>query len=156
MVYASKFKPIEAGVTAGLHASPVNPSNMVIHREPRKPRESTQNAHDWVWLGRATMDPPSNRNSTVATNNNGQDMRIITNPLNVNYVDPDDALATSFTNPNHIDLPSRQPASGASSSPNESNSNGRSIDSSTYSRNKITIVGGRMSNVEVDPDMTVW
>lgn len=56
---------MEAGVTAGLHASPVNPSNLVIHREPRKPRESTQNAHDWVWLGRATIDPASNRNSTV-------------------------------------------------------------------------------------------
>ena len=67
MVYASKFKPIEAsGVTAGLHASPVNPTSLVIHREPRKPRESTQNAHDWVWLGRATMDPVSNRNSTVS------------------------------------------------------------------------------------------
>ncbi|XP_066247683.1 transmembrane protein 132E [Euwallacea similis] len=157
VVYASKFKPIEAGVTAGLHASPVNPTSMVIHREPRKPRESTQNAHDWVWLGRATMDPPSNRNSTIASsNNNGQDMRIITNPLNMNYVDPDDALATSFINPNHIELPGRQPASGASSSPNDGNSNGRSIDSTTYCRGK-DVLGARISNVEVvDPEIIGW
>lgn len=61
VVYASKFKPMEEGVTAGVHASPINPTPLL-----RKPRETTQNAHDWVWLGRATMDPPSNRNSAVS------------------------------------------------------------------------------------------
>ncbi|XP_074036217.1 transmembrane protein 132C dtn isoform X2 [Leptinotarsa decemlineata] len=118
VVYASKFKPIEAGVTAGIRPSPVNPTSLVIHREPRKPRESTTNAHDWVWLGRATIDP-SIRNSTV--NNNPPDMRIITNPLNMNYCEPEDSLATSFSNPTHIELPSRS----------DLNSN-KAIDSSTY------------------------
>ncbi|XP_076253606.1 transmembrane protein 132C dtn isoform X1 [Rhynchophorus ferrugineus] len=151
VVYASKFKPLEPGVTSGVHASPVNSSNFVIHREPRKPRETTQNAHDWVWLGRATMDLSSNRNSTVLTNNNGQDMRIITNPLNMNYVEPDDSLTTSFTNPNHIELPSRSPV--PSNGNNDTNSNGKSIDSTTYCRSKrdgITSARSRMSNVETD------
>lgn len=150
VVYASKFKPMDPAVTSGIHASPVNASNFVIHRE-RKPRESTQNAHDWVWLGRATMDMSSNRNSTVVTNNNGQDMRIITNPLNSNYVEPDDSLATSFTNPNHIELSSRSPVPGASGS--DANSNGKSIDSTTYCKSKREgIVSGRsrMSDVEVE------
>ncbi|XP_060527695.1 transmembrane protein 132C isoform X1 [Cylas formicarius] len=132
VVYASKFKPIEQGVTAGIHPSPVNPTNLVIHREPRKPRESTQNAHDWVWLGRATMDTTSNRNSTVVSNNNGTDIRIITNPLNTNYCDPDDCLATSFSNPSHIDLPSRSEGNMA-----DVNSN-QAIDSRTYCRSKGT------------------
>lgn len=50
VVYASKFKPAEAGV--GLRAAPVNPpSSLMINREHRKPRETITNAHDWVWLG---------------------------------------------------------------------------------------------------------
>lgn len=45
------------------------------------------------------------------------------NPMNLNYSDPDDAIlqATSFDNPNHIQLPS-------------GNGNGYSIDSSTYNK----------------------
>ncbi|KAL1489325.1 hypothetical protein ABEB36_014243 [Hypothenemus hampei] len=117
VVYASKFKPIEPGVISGLHASPVAPPIQ------RKTRETTQNAHDWVWLGRATTDPPSNRNSS-----HNPDMRIIANPLNANYVEPDDSLATSFTNPHHIQLPS--------------------VDSTTYSRGNKK-VGGRVSDVEI-------
>lgn len=27
-------------------------NSLGIIREPRKPRESTTNAHDWVWLGK--------------------------------------------------------------------------------------------------------
>ncbi|XP_048519028.1 transmembrane protein 132E-like [Dendroctonus ponderosae] len=124
VVYASKFKPMEAGVTAGVHASPINATPHL-----RKPRETTQNAHDWVWLGRATMDPPSNRSSAV-----GQDMRIITNPLTLNYVEPDDSLATSFTNPHHINLPAT------------------AVDSATYSRGS----GGRMSNVVIEDEVQAW
>lgn len=84
-------------------------------------------------------------------------MRIITNPLNMNYVEPDDALATSFTNPNHIELPSRPSATGTSST-NDVSSNGRSIDSTTYCRSKRdgAAIGGRMSNVEVDTEMIGW
>lgn len=46
VVYASKFKPEVAA--EGLHAVPVAPSAGGINR---KPRETTTNAHDWVWLG---------------------------------------------------------------------------------------------------------
>lgn len=45
MVYASKFKPIEAG-THGLTAAPISSS------QRERKRETTTNAHDWVWLGR--------------------------------------------------------------------------------------------------------
>ncbi|KAJ8932719.1 hypothetical protein NQ314_014414, partial [Rhamnusium bicolor] len=131
VVYASKFKPIEGGITAGVRPSPVNPSSLIIHREPRKPRESTTNAHDWVWLGRATLDS-SNRNST-AINNNSTDMRIISNPLNMNYCEPEDCLAaTSFSNPSHIELPSRPPVTN----PADVNSN-KAIDTSTYCKGKV-------------------
>ncbi|CAH0720711.1 unnamed protein product, partial [Brenthis ino] len=86
-------------------------------------RESTTNAHDWVWLGRATIErngnrqpANANRNSTQPSEkgNNNQEMRITANPLNYNYVDPDDAIrengnvmVTSFDNPNSIELPSQ-------------------------------------------------
>ncbi|XP_039747216.1 transmembrane protein 132E [Pararge aegeria] len=87
----------------------------------KPPRESTTNAHDWVWLGRATIERngtrhPVNRNSAQPADNgnNNQEMRITANPLNYNYVDPDDAIrdngnvmVTSFDNPNSIELPSQ-------------------------------------------------
>lgn len=47
MVYASKFKPVEPG-THGLSAAPI----ITGSQRERKPRESTTNAHDWVWLGK--------------------------------------------------------------------------------------------------------
>lgn len=123
---------------------------MIIHREPRKPRESTTNAHDWVWLGRATIDT-SNRNSAVV-NNNQSDMRIITNPLNMNYCEPDDTLtgATSFSNPTHIELPSV----GFRSQAGEVNING-AIDTSTYCRSKVN--GGIATNANKnDDELQIW
>lgn len=57
-----------------------------------------------------------NRNSTQTTDNASanHEMRITANPLNYNYVDPDDAIkengnimVTSFDNPNSIELPSQ-------------------------------------------------
>ncbi|XP_072943477.1 transmembrane protein 132E isoform X2 [Epargyreus clarus] len=126
VVYASRLKPGEAG-EARAEPRPAAPA-------PRdKPvRESTTNAHDWVWLGRATIERngnrhPANRNSTQPPDksNNNQEMRITSNPLNYNYVDPDDAIrdngnvmVTSFDNPNSIELPSQ--------------SERRPIDSTTY------------------------
>jgi transmembrane protein 132 len=124
VVYASKFKAEEGAIAPGVRAAPVNPGSLVIHRENRKPRETTTNAHDWVWLGRATLDS-SNRNSSVV-NTNGNEMRITTNPLNLNYCDPDDCLATSFSNPSHIELPSCSA---------DINSN-RPIDTNTYCKSK--------------------
>lgn len=137
-------------MTAGIRASPVNPSNLVIHREPRKPRESTTNAHDWVWLGRATIDT-SNRNSAVV-NNNQSDMRIITNPLNMNYCEPEDTLAgaTSFSNPTHIELP----CAGYRNEADVVNSN-RAIDTSTYCRSKVG--GGIATDASGnDDELQIW
>lgn len=56
VVYASKFKPVEAGMgIGGLRAAPVNQNTLIIPREHRKPRETITNAHDWVWLGKCTV-----------------------------------------------------------------------------------------------------
>lgn len=67
VVYASKFKPIGPEAITGLGpAMPLQPigdtgkiqvagligTSLGIGRDNRKPpRESTTNAHDWVWLG---------------------------------------------------------------------------------------------------------
>ncbi|CAH1236119.1 unnamed protein product [Diabrotica balteata] len=139
VVYASKFKPLNPAITAGVQASAGPPANFLIHHETQKPKESTTNAHDWVWLGRATIEPPNQYTS------NPSDMRIITNPLNMNYCEPDDSLmANSFSNPTHIELP-------ASSS--HVNSSSRQIDSRTYSKGK----GEKISiGTESDSDIQVW
>ncbi|KAJ3642646.1 hypothetical protein Zmor_025409 [Zophobas morio] len=143
VVYASKFKAEEGGIATGVRAAPVNPGSLVVHRENRKPRETTTNAHDWVWLGRATLDS-SNRNS-AATNPNASEIRITTNPLNLNYCDPDDCLATSFSNPSHIELPSSSQA--------DINSN-RPIDTSTYCKSKSTAATAGSSND--NDDLQIW
>ena len=58
VVYASKFRPVtidvtgEASVRDGLGNASVLGGG--------KSTESTTNAHDWVWLGRATMDRSTN------------------------------------------------------------------------------------------------
>lgn len=64
-VYASKHKMINiennnkdrpvVGMTVGNATS----GHFPVLRESRKHRESTTNAHNWVWLGRATMDRSS-------------------------------------------------------------------------------------------------
>lgn len=81
--------------------------------------------------GRATIEKsgnrhvPTNRSSTQP--DNGNEMRITNNPLNYNYVDPEDAIrengnvmVTSFDNPNSLELPSQNDR--------------RVIDSTTYSK----------------------
>ncbi|KAJ8913830.1 hypothetical protein NQ315_003739, partial [Exocentrus adspersus] len=149
VVYASKFKPTEAGIIAGIRPSSINPGSIAIQCEPHNSKESTTNAHDWVWLGRAMLDT-SNRNSTVA-NNNSCDMRIITNPLNINYCEPEDCLAvTSFSNPSHVELPSKAPVANATT---DVNSNKATIDTSTYCKSKI---GGGINNANNNDDPQVW
>lgn len=66
VVYASKFRPIspELGLENGNKDSFT--TNGIL-REPRRPRESTTNAHDWVWLGRSTLD----RSSMIQDTENG-------------------------------------------------------------------------------------
>ena len=55
VVYASKFRPvtIDANGDASVLDALGNPG-VIGHN--KHSRESTTNAHDWVWLGRATMD----------------------------------------------------------------------------------------------------
>lgn len=142
VVYASKFKAEEGIIATGVRAAPVNPGSLVIHRE-RSKRETTTNAHDWVWLGRATLDS-SNRNSAATAN--GTEIRITSNPLNMNYCDPDDCLATSFSNPSHIELPS---------SSADVNSNGP-IDTNTYVRSKNLINEVVDVDNDDDDDLQVW
>lgn len=64
VVYASKYR---TGADIDFKNGNVEgtASSLKIVREPRRVRESTTNAHDWVWLGRSTMD----RSSMVTTEN---------------------------------------------------------------------------------------
>ncbi|CAH0554668.1 unnamed protein product [Brassicogethes aeneus] len=81
-------------------------------------------------------------------------MRITTNPLNQNYVDPDDCLATSFSNPNHIELPSK---TAATTTTNNNGNSARQIDSSTYCKSKPNGGGLVVTNNTNDNDeMRVW
>ncbi|XP_026330069.1 transmembrane protein 132B [Hyposmocoma kahamanoa] len=131
VVYAARMKPMrtEGGVAAGrlmpsvveggrLQVAGLVGTTLGLARE--KPnKESTTNAHDWVWLGRATIEKNGNRHAALTNRNstqpdNGNEMRITANPLNYNYVDPEDAIrdngnvmVTSFDNPNSIELPSQ-------------------------------------------------
>ncbi|XP_068629568.1 transmembrane protein 132E isoform X2 [Battus philenor] len=146
VVYASRLKPatVEGGIGGGrslpavaeggrLQVAGLVGTTLGLARD-KPSTESTTNAHDWVWLGRATIERNgnrqlANRNSAQPTDksNNNQEMRITSNPLNYNYVDPEDAIrdngnvmVTSFDNPNSIELPSQ----------NEKKE--RVIDSTTY------------------------
>ncbi|XP_061383404.1 LOW QUALITY PROTEIN: transmembrane protein 132E [Danaus plexippus] len=139
VVYAYRLKPApEAGAGTKMGGSPLSGGGNVrpavttaLASEGKPVRESTTNAHDWVWLGRATIERNGNRhparNSTQPEKSNNQEMRITSNPLNYNYLDPEDAIrengnvmVTSFDNPNSIELPS------------QSEKRDRVIDSTTY------------------------
>lgn len=61
VVYANKFKPQSSDspmqshpVLGAVRARAVAASQQLS--SGRRPRESTTNAHDWVWLGRATLE----------------------------------------------------------------------------------------------------
>lgn len=108
VVYASKFRPVTVDMVSediGIHKDQSN-GGLGILRDSRRPRESTTNAHDWVWLGRATMD-----RSMASQDIESRDakMRITSNPIPQNYIDPDDAVLqmNSFDNPNAIELPAK-------------------------------------------------
>ncbi|XP_025833785.1 transmembrane protein 132E isoform X2 [Agrilus planipennis] len=138
VVYASKFKPVESSL-GGLNPMPIPTGNF---RE-RKPRETTTNAHDWVWLGRSTMDMNSNRSSAVINNN---EMRITANPLNLNYCEPDDCVPSSFSNPTHIELPSRSAAENQN----------QQVDSTTYCKSKRSGLIFSSSTTSNDNEPNVW
>jgi transmembrane protein 132 len=105
VVYASKFRPVTIDMVSeemGLNKDSAT-GGMVMMRDSRRPRESTTNAHDWVWLGRATMDRSMTQQDIDARDAR---MRITSNPMPLNYVDPNDAV-NGFDNPNAIELPTK-------------------------------------------------
>uniref|UniRef100_A0A182K5L3 Transmembrane protein 132C n=1 Tax=Anopheles christyi TaxID=43041 RepID=A0A182K5L3_9DIPT len=108
VVYASKYRPVlidangDASVRDGMGHSSVFDAG--------KGNEScATNAHDWVWLGRATVDR-SNADSIIERSPQYKDsrMHIISNPMNLKYDDMGEHTVqiNSFDNPNHIQLPS--------------------------------------------------
>lgn len=75
VVYASKFRPITMDNDAK-NRNKERTNSLKILRGPKKISESTTNAHDWVWLGRSTMDRSSmiqdgNGNGHVVNNQRG-------------------------------------------------------------------------------------
>ncbi|XP_063974726.1 transmembrane protein 132E [Diachasmimorpha longicaudata] len=110
VVYANKFKPQPSDspmqshpVLGAVRARAVAASQQLS--SGRRPRESTTNAHDWVWLGRATLE-----RAACAP----QQVRVTNNPLaGENEDETAIELGTSFDNPNHIELPTstRPPSS---------------------------------------------
>lgn len=103
VVYASKFRPVTidmVGEEMGLNKEPSG-GGLGILRESRRPRESTTNVHDWVWLGRATMDRSMTQQEIDARDAR---MRITSNPMPLNYVN--DAV-NGLENPNAIELPTK-------------------------------------------------
>lgn len=60
VVYASKFKP--SNIECGLDPSDISKKQLsgdLLNRDSKFLKEPTTNAHDWVWLGRSTMDRSS-------------------------------------------------------------------------------------------------
>ncbi|XP_073835557.1 transmembrane protein 132C dtn [Musca autumnalis] len=106
VVYASKFKSIH--VESGLDSGDISKGSLGVsdlNRESKFLTDTTTNAHDWVWLGRSTMD----RSSILSFSAQGQSfinprdsrIRITTNPIvncaaNITAGDK----ATSFLSPN--------------------------------------------------------
>lgn len=69
VVYASKFRP-RAIDTGPLELSKAIIAPNMLSKELRFPKESTTNVHDWVWLGRSTMDRSSLINDSTSNNDN--------------------------------------------------------------------------------------
>ncbi|XP_055585542.1 transmembrane protein 132E, partial [Uranotaenia lowii] len=106
VVYASKFRPVTIDVT-GEASVRDGMGNASVFGGVNKATESTTNAHDWVWLGRATMDRSTNGHD-MSGNPRDSRMHIINNPMNSKYGDAEESIVqvNGFENPNHIRLPS--------------------------------------------------
>ncbi|XP_039958277.1 transmembrane protein 132C isoform X2 [Bactrocera tryoni] len=93
VVYASKFRPRVLDTGNGpLELSKAIISPNILSKDLRFPKESTTNVHDWVWLGRSTMDRSATANDTT-TNNRDARIKITNNPIN--FID---SSVTSFDN----------------------------------------------------------
>ncbi|XP_065333491.1 transmembrane protein 132E isoform X3 [Cloeon dipterum] len=95
VVYASKFKDEHAAAVAAARrpmAAAGQPHvRLLASSASGNKRDSTTNAHDWVWLGRATLERTQPRGPAV---------RLTANPA---------FQVASFDNPCHVELPSRPP-----------------------------------------------
>ena len=57
-VYASKFRRQKYPVHTTSLSQPSQQSHMAsIQHQAENPKTSVQNAHDWIWLGKSTLDP---------------------------------------------------------------------------------------------------
>ncbi|XP_063707081.1 transmembrane protein 132E [Culicoides brevitarsis] len=100
VVYASKFKPVPIEAVNGDDGER-DVLGLGVLREMKKGRDSTQNAHDWVWLGRNTVD----RNSMAVDAMNGNmwenardsRIRITSNPMM--YANAEAMQVNSFETP---------------------------------------------------------
>uniref|UniRef100_A0A182YEM9 Transmembrane protein 132E n=1 Tax=Anopheles stephensi TaxID=30069 RepID=A0A182YEM9_ANOST len=107
VVYASKYRPVvidangDASVRDGL-------GNSTVFDVGKGNESCATNAHDWVWLGRATVDRSNADILETGTNHKDSRMHIISNPMNSKYDDMGEHVIqiNSFDNPNHIQLPS--------------------------------------------------
>nr|XP_036226757.1 transmembrane protein 132C isoform X2 [Bactrocera oleae] len=88
VVYASKFRP--RALDTGNDPLELSKAPNILSKDLRFPKESTTNVHDWVWLGRSTMDRSSAANDTNA-NNRDAHIKITNNPIN--FID---SSVTSF------------------------------------------------------------
>jgi transmembrane protein 132 len=124
VVYASKFRPV---VTIDQLVSPTKDryTGALSHlsREPRNIKESTTNAHDWVWLGRASIDRSSIAHD-AASNVTQRDsrIRITSNPIMSYSVQDETASKNGFEISHQNQMPL-------------SKSTGHVIDTSTYNKN---------------------
>lgn len=73
VVYASKFRPIN--IESGLDPND-NETKSVILKDTKRSKETTTNAHDWVWLGRSTMDRNSVNHEVGTTFENPRGMQL--------------------------------------------------------------------------------
>ena len=92
VVYASKFRPITVEVVSedmGINKDPSEEAKE-IWREPRRSREPTTNARDWVWLGRSTMDQPIIHHNPQTRPEISAPIRITSNPISTDHDDHDD------------------------------------------------------------------
>uniref|UniRef100_A0A182ITC8 Transmembrane protein TMEM132 C-terminal domain-containing protein n=1 Tax=Anopheles atroparvus TaxID=41427 RepID=A0A182ITC8_ANOAO len=107
IVYASRYRPITIDVNGDASVQDGMGNNSVF--EVGKGNEScATNVHDWVWLGRATMDRSNTENASEAgVNHRDSRMHIISNPMSSKYGDADESVVriNSFDNPNHLQLP---------------------------------------------------
>uniref|UniRef100_A0A1B6D587 Transmembrane protein 132E n=2 Tax=Clastoptera arizonana TaxID=38151 RepID=A0A1B6D587_9HEMI len=127
VVYASKFKPQTSScpepVPEAISMSAIpGPAGLMLNK--RQPQEPTMNAHDWVWLGRATLERASGMLVPAGVNNNAnRGMRITSNPT---YSPQDQmGLAQGLDHPNHFDQ------SSTASIP--------AIDSTTYCKDRPSV-----------------